>query len=178
MSACFIFYVLFFFLILSFLIWKIFFWCRILDFFLVCLLIDVLSYGFGIFGSILSFWLSVFSIGWKCVVFYYHYYQYWLLFIVIDCFFVLIVVFFVIPFLLFIVIVRVYVCRFSGHSDGVIPGLVSIPEVKSVTFCLVLWRYLWEFHFAASLFFILFCITLLYCFLCFFCLDILCFLIK
>ena len=61
---------------------------------------------------------------------------------------------------------------FSGHSDGVIPGLVSIPEVKSVTFCLVLWRYLWEFHFAASLFFILFCITLLYyffvCFVCFF----------
>lgn len=29
----------------------------------VYLLIDVLSYGFGIFGSILSFWLSVFSIG-------------------------------------------------------------------------------------------------------------------
>ena len=70
-----------------------------------------------------------------------------------------------------------FIYRFSGHSDGVIPGLVSIPEVKSVTFCLVLWRYLWEFHFAASLFFILFCITLLYCFLCFFfCLDILCFL--
>ena len=92
-----------------------------------------------------------------------------MLFIVIDCFFVLIVVFFCDSFfLLFIVIVRVYVCRFSGHSDGVIPGLVSIPEVKSVTFCLVLWRYLWEFHFAASLFFILFCITLLYCFLCFF----------
>ena len=61
-----------------------------------------------------------------------------------------------------------FIYRFSGHSDGVIPGLVSIPEVKSVTFCLVLWRYLWEFHFAASLFFILFCITLLYCFLCFF----------
>ena len=77
-----------------------------------------------------------------------------MLFIVIDCFFVLIVVFFFCDsfFLLFIVIVRVYVCRFSGHSDGVIPGLVSIPEVKSVTFCLVLWRYLWEFHFAASLF--------------------------
>ena len=48
-----------------------------------------------------------------------------------------------------------FIYRFSGHSDGVIPGLVSIPEVKSVTFCLVLWRYLWEFHFAASLFFYL-----------------------
>ena len=96
-------------------------------------------------------------------------YCYWLFFC-FDC------CFFCDSFFLFIVIVRVYVCRFSGHSDGVIPGLVSIPEVKSVTFCLVLWRYLWEFHFAASLFFILFCITLLYCFLCFFfCLDILCF---
>ena len=42
--------------------------------------------------------------------------------------------------------------RFSGHSDWATPGLVSIPEVKSVTFCLVLWGYLREFHFAASLF--------------------------
>ena len=79
--------------------------------------------------------------------------------------------------MLFIVIVRVYVCRFSGHSDGVIPGLVSIPEVKSVTFCLVLWRYLWEFHFAASLFFylVLYNVVILF-FVFFFCLDILCFL--
>ena len=137
----------------------------------VYLLIDVLSYGFGIFGSILSFWLSVFSIGWKCVVFIIiiNIDCYLLLLIVIYCywlFFVLIVVFFCDSF--FVIYCFMFIYRFSGHSDGVIPGLVSIPEVKSVTFCLVLWRYLWEFHFAASLFFILFCITLLYCFLCFF----------
>ena len=93
-------------------------------------------------------------------------YCYWLFFCFDCCFFCD---------SFFVIYCFMFIYRFSGHSDGVIPGLVSIPEVKSVTFCLVLWRYLWEFHFAASLFFILFCITLLYCFLCFFCLDVLCF---
>ena len=48
--------------------------------------------------------------------------------------------------------------RFGGHSVGVIPGLVSIPEVKSLSlyaFGLCTMGFgLWEFPFAASLFFI------------------------
>ena len=114
------------------------------------------------FLAVFIFLVKCFQYWVKVCSFYYHY-QYWLLFIVIDCFFVLIVVFFCDSF--FVIYCFMFIYRFSGHSDGVIPGLVSIPEVKSVTFCLVLWRYLWEFHFAASLFFILFCITLLYYFI-------------
>ena len=42
--------------------------------------------------------------------------------------------------------------RFGGHSVGVIPGLVSIPVVKSFCVLFVYYGFLWEFHFAASLF--------------------------
>ena len=35
---------------------------------------------------------------------------------------------------------------------GVIPGLVSIPVVKSFCVLFVYYGFLWEFHFAASLF--------------------------
>ena len=41
--------------------------------------------------------------------------------------------------------------RFCGHSMGVIPGLVSIPVVKSFCVLFVYYGFLWEFHFAASL---------------------------
>ena len=40
--------------------------------------------------------------------------------------------------------------RYCGHSMGVIPGLVSIPEVKSFCVLFVYYGFLWEFHFAAS----------------------------
>ena len=40
--------------------------------------------------------------------------------------------------------------RFCGHSMGVIPGLVSIPVVKSFCVLFVYYGFLWEFHFAAS----------------------------
>ena len=47
-----------------------------------------------------------------------------------------------------------FIVRFGGHSVGVIPGLVSIPEVKSVRVLFVYYGdILWEFHFAASLFY-------------------------
>ena len=42
--------------------------------------------------------------------------------------------------------------RYCGHSMGVIPGLVSIPVVKSFCVLFVYYGFLWEFHFAASLF--------------------------
>ena len=43
-----------------------------------------------------------------------------------------------------------------GHGMGVIPGLVSIPVVKSFCVLFVYYGFLWEFHFAASsLYFIL-----------------------
>ena len=45
------------------------------------------------------------------------------------------------------------ICNFSrycGHSMGVIPGLVSIPVVKSFCVLFVYYGFLWEFHFAAS----------------------------
>ena len=44
-----------------------------------------------------------------------------------------------------------YCNRFCGHSMGVIPGLVSIPVVKSFCVLFVYYGFLWEFHFAASL---------------------------
>ena len=40
--------------------------------------------------------------------------------------------------------------KFCGHSMGVIPGLVSIPVVKSFCVLFVYYGFLWEFHFAAS----------------------------
>ena len=40
--------------------------------------------------------------------------------------------------------------KFCGHSMRVIPGLVSIPEVKSFCVLFVYYGFLWEFHFAAS----------------------------
>ena len=40
--------------------------------------------------------------------------------------------------------------RYCGHSMGVIPGLVSIPVVKSFCVLFVYYGFLWEFHFAAS----------------------------
>ena len=43
------------------------------------------------------------------------------------------------------------ICRYWGHSMGVIPGLVSIPVVKSFCVLFVYYGFLWEFHFAASL---------------------------
>lgn len=43
------------------------------------------------------------------------------------------------------------ICRYCGHSMGVIPGLVSIPVVKSFCVLFVYYGFLWEFHFAASL---------------------------
>ena len=46
-----------------------------------------------------------------------------------------------------------YCNRFCGHSMGVIPGLVSIPVVKSFCVLFVYYGFLWEFHFAASLFY-------------------------
>ena len=42
------------------------------------------------------------------------------------------------------------ICRYCGHSMGVIPGLVSIPVVKSFCVLFVYYGFLWEFHFAAS----------------------------
>ena len=44
--------------------------------------------------------------------------------------------------------------RYCGHSMGVIPGLVSIPVVKSFCVLFVYYGFLWEFHFAASLLYI------------------------
>ncbi len=41
--------------------------------------------------------------------------------------------------------------KYCGHSMGVIPGLVSIPVVKSFCVLFVYYGFLWEFHFAASL---------------------------
>ena len=41
--------------------------------------------------------------------------------------------------------------KYCGHSMGVIPGLVSIPVVKSFCVLFVYYGVLWEFHFAASL---------------------------
>ena len=40
--------------------------------------------------------------------------------------------------------------KYCGHSMGVIPGLVSIPVVKSFCVLFVYYGFLWEFHFAAS----------------------------
>ena len=42
--------------------------------------------------------------------------------------------------------------KYCGHSMGVIPGLVSIPVVKSFCVLFVYYGFLWEFHFAASFF--------------------------
>ena len=56
--------------------------------------------------------------------------------------------------------------KYCGHSMGVIPGLVSIPVVKSFCVLFVYYGFLWEFHFAAS-----FSITIIYFisfFLCYF----------
>ena len=44
----------------------------------------------------------------------------------------------------------VCIFRYCGHSMGVIPGLVSIPVVKSFCVLFVYYGFLWEFHFAAS----------------------------
>ena len=43
--------------------------------------------------------------------------------------------------------------KYCGHSMGVIPGLVSIPVVKSFCVLFVYYGFLWEFHFAASFFY-------------------------
>ena len=43
--------------------------------------------------------------------------------------------------------------KYCGHSMGVIPGLVSIPVVKSFCVLFVYYGVLWEFHFAASFFY-------------------------
>ena len=43
-----------------------------------------------------------------------------------------------------------YYNEYCGHSMGVIPGLVSIPVVKSFCVLFVYYGFLWEFHFAAS----------------------------
>ena len=53
----------------------------------------------------------------------------------------------------FIIIYFSYSCvidKYCGHSMGVIPGLVSIPVVKSFCVLFVYYGFLWEFHFAAS----------------------------
>ena len=42
------------------------------------------------------------------------------------------------------------IVKYCGHSMGVIPGLVSIPVVKSFCVLFVYYGFLWEFHFAAS----------------------------
>ena len=59
--------------------------------------------------------------------------------------------------------------KYCGHSMGVIPGLVSIPVVKSFCVLFVYYGFLWEFHFAASflyynllLFFFVFCFLIVY----------------
>ena len=51
-----------------------------------------------------------------------------------------------------IILFTAFVCniRYCGHSMGVIPGLVSIPVVKSFCVLFVYYGFLWEFHFAAS----------------------------
>lgn len=49
--------------------------------------------------------------------------------------------------------------KYCGHSMGVIPGLVSIPVVKSFCVLFVYYGFLWEFHFAAS--FLYYILTLL-----------------
>ena len=53
----------------------------------------------------------------------------------------------------FFMIISIY-DWFCGHSMRVIPGLVSIPEVKSFCVLFVYYGFLWEFHFAASLLYI------------------------
>ena len=75
-------------------------------------------------------WLGVFSIVWVKV---------------------LTVIFFPVSLFIFFMFMENCWFEFCGHSMRAIPGLVSIPEVKS--FCVlicVLWFFLWEFHFAAS----------------------------
>ena len=49
----------------------------------------------------------------------------------------------------YIMLIGLYI-RYCGHSMGVIPGLVSIPVVKSFCVLFVYYGFLWEFHFAAS----------------------------
>ena len=51
----------------------------------------------------------------------------------------------------FIVLRSFVIGKYCGHSMGVIPGLVSIPVVKSFCVLFVYYGFLWEFHFAASL---------------------------
>ena len=50
----------------------------------------------------------------------------------------------------FIVLRSFVIDKYCGHSMGVIPGLVSIPVVKSFCVLFVYYGFLWEFHFAAS----------------------------
>ena len=52
--------------------------------------------------------------------------------------------------LIIIIFILVCIFRYCGHSMGVIPGLVSIPVVKSFCVLFVYYGFLWEFHFAAS----------------------------
>ena len=52
--------------------------------------------------------------------------------------------------IMIIFIVGLYISRYCGHSMGVIPGLVSIPVVKSFCVLFEYYGFLWEFHFAAS----------------------------
>ena len=58
--------------------------------------------------------------------------------------------------------------RYCGHSMGVIPGLVSIPVVKSFCVLFVYYGFLWEFHFAASFLYYNYLLTFLSVFLIFF----------
>ena len=51
--------------------------------------------------------------------------------------------------IIIIILIGLYI-RYCGHSMGVIPGLVSIPVVKSFCVLFVYYGFLWEFHFAAS----------------------------
>ena len=63
-----------------------------------------------------------------------------------------------------LIIFFMLICNFSrycGHSMGVIPGLVSIPVVKSFCVLFVYYGFLWEFHFAASLLYYNYYYTLL-----------------
>ena len=86
-------------------------------------------------------WLGVFSIVWVKV-----------LTVFFSCFFIY-----------FFMFMENCWFEFCGHSMRAIPGLVSIPEVKS--FCVlicVLWFFLWEFHFAASSYILLINLLLFY----------------
>ena len=70
--------------------------------------------------SLITIWLGVNSKGESCTNIHYHFHNWFVYY------------------------------RYCGHSMGVIPGLVSIPVVKSFCVLFVYYGFLWEFHFAAS----------------------------